>query len=210
LAPPLHCTSRLPYPAALPESDDTIDRGLLPRSAPFVLWWRGHLDPSPGAQCIVFRRSLRNIVSGGGSDLDHPLGIFTGYLTVDQEVGGSNPPSCTIKINNLAAGRLTMKCWVSALCPCSGCGPAHETPPKKSCRKADERKGSPSSRKHEMRSFGAERTADRHRRYALLLYRSSREIAICGKAASKWTSRRITWHEAGLARPPEPPFTRTE
>jgi hypothetical protein len=36
---------------------------------------------------------------------------------VDQEVGGSSPPSCTSKINNKVATTLGLERAVSALCP---------------------------------------------------------------------------------------------
>jgi hypothetical protein len=41
---------------------------------------------------------------------------------VDQEVGGSSPPSCTSKIKWLAASCITRELHVSALCPHSQCG----------------------------------------------------------------------------------------
>jgi hypothetical protein len=40
---------------------------------------------------------------------------------VDQEVGGSSPPSCTRKINNLSDTAAMKKSTVSALCPQSHC-----------------------------------------------------------------------------------------
>jgi hypothetical protein len=43
------------------------------------------------------------------------------FLTVDQEVGGSSPPSCTSKINGLAASFIPRESLVSALCPYSQC-----------------------------------------------------------------------------------------
>ena len=36
---------------------------------------------------------------------------------MDQEVGGSSPPSCTSKINNLADSAAVEQIVVSALCP---------------------------------------------------------------------------------------------
>ena len=41
---------------------------------------------------------------------------------MDQEVGGSSPPSCTSKINNLSKTAAVEKIAVSALCPQSQCG----------------------------------------------------------------------------------------
>jgi hypothetical protein len=40
---------------------------------------------------------------------------------VDQEVGGSSPPSCTSKINNLGQAMSGEEIVMSALCPHSHC-----------------------------------------------------------------------------------------